>query len=170
MLYFDNAEEYVAAANQLNIRYDTRTANRPASNGVAERCVRTVLEGTRSVLLASGLQHCYWAEASEHFAFARNITVPIRDTKKSAWQLRHGTKFKGQAIPFGALVMYLPTSDAVLDDHGKMAPRTRPGIFMGYKVQSGGCWTGVYQVMDAMAYKDGHYKSKVYVHETKECH
>ena len=63
LLYFDCAPEYVAAARQLQIRHDTRDANRPASNGVAERAVRTVLEGTRSVLFASGLQHCYWAEA-----------------------------------------------------------------------------------------------------------
>ena len=37
LLYFDNATAYVAAAQQKQMRYDTRDANRPASNGVAER-------------------------------------------------------------------------------------------------------------------------------------
>ena len=71
LLYFDGAPEYIAAARQLQIRYDTRDANRPASNGVAERVVRTQLEGTRSVLFASGLQHCYWAEAAKCYAFTK---------------------------------------------------------------------------------------------------
>ena len=59
LLYFGGAPEYIAAARQLQIRHDTRYANLPASNGVAERAVRIQLEGTRSLFFASGLQHCY---------------------------------------------------------------------------------------------------------------
>ena len=60
LLYFDNAEEYLAAARQLGYRYATRSKNRPASNGVAERAVRRVLEGARTALYESGLPHACW--------------------------------------------------------------------------------------------------------------
>ena len=125
LLYFDNADEYLAAAKQMQITYDTRDANRPASNGVAERAVRSLLEGARSVLFESGLQHCYWAEAADYFSFTKNITVPVRDTKKTPYELRHGKKCKGTHIPFGALVRYLPTSNEEVGLRGKFDRRTR---------------------------------------------
>ena len=52
---FDNAEGYIAAARHLQVRYDTRCVNRPQSNGVAERSVRTLLRGRRIMLI------CIWA-------------------------------------------------------------------------------------------------------------
>jgi hypothetical protein len=92
-MYFDNAREYIDAATQMGISYGTRDANRPQSNGVAERAVRTILEGTRSILFQSGLQHCYWAEAAECFAFSKNIHSLVRNTKETSYFLRFGHKF-----------------------------------------------------------------------------
>ena len=123
-LYFDNAREYLDAANQLGIIYGTRDANRPQSNGVAERAVRSILEGTRSVLFQSGLPHCYWAEAAECFAFPQNIHSKVRNTKDTAYFKRFGHKFKGKIIPFGSLVRYLPTSHRELNERGKFDPKT----------------------------------------------
>ena len=82
-MYFDNAREYLDAANQLGIIYGTRDANRPQSNGVAERAVRSILEGTRSVLFQSGLPHCYWAEAAECFAFSKKTYIAKFATPKT---------------------------------------------------------------------------------------
>ena len=90
LLYFDNAAEYVAAAQHKKIRFDTRDANRPASNGVAERAVRRMLEGARAVLYDSGLPHCYWSEAVEAYCANRNFHDEIRNTKKTAHQLGFG--------------------------------------------------------------------------------
>ena len=44
LLYFGNATKYVAAARHKQYRFDTRDANRPASDGVAERAVRRMLD------------------------------------------------------------------------------------------------------------------------------
>ena len=56
-LYSDNSGELETAALKPMWRHDTATPNRPQTNGVAESAVRRVLEGTRAVLLQSGLPH-----------------------------------------------------------------------------------------------------------------
>ena len=83
LLCFDNAKEYIAAAEALKIRYQTRDKNRPASNGVAERAVRRLLEGSRTVLYDSGLPHCYWSEAVKTYYANRKFHDVIRDAKKT---------------------------------------------------------------------------------------
>ena len=112
-----------------------------------------MLEGTRSILFQSGLPHCYWAGTAECFAPPQNIRSKVRDTKGDAYSRRFGTKSKGLKTPFGSLVRYLPKSCRELNGRGKFDPRTRLGIFVGYKVQPGGIWTGVHKVMDAMAFR-----------------
>ena len=150
------------------MRYDTRDATRPASNGVAERAVRRMLEGARTVLYDSGLPHCYWSEAVEAYCANRNFHDEIRNTKKTAHQLRFGHKFKGIKVPFGAAVRWLPTGDRLSSARGKFDPRTRPGIFVGYKVASGGVWHGVYHVIDVDDYVNADSRNKVRIQETKE--
>ena len=57
LLYSDGAHENGAASDQMAWRHDIATPNRPQTNGVAERAVKRVLEGTRTTLYASGLGH-----------------------------------------------------------------------------------------------------------------
>ena len=161
LLYFDNAKQYIAATKHANNRHDTRMAKTPASNGVAERAVRRFLKGTSSVLLGSGLQHCYWAEAAPYCAFIRNVTADVRDKKKTACHLHHNGKFGGHIIPFDALVKYLPTSKRDILERGKSNANMIPGICLGDNVGIGGCWIEVRHVMDAAAYEEGHYTSPV---------
>ena len=71
-LYSDNSGELDMAATKLMWRHDTATPKRPHTNGVAESAVRKVLEGTRAVLLQSGLPHKWWAEAAKCFCCLRN--------------------------------------------------------------------------------------------------
>ena len=99
LLYFDNANEYIAAARFLQIKFNTRTANRPQSNGVAERAVRRVLEGARTLLHKAGLPHCYWPEACQAYTALRNFHDEIRKTNMTAHEHRLGTRFKGLKIP-----------------------------------------------------------------------
>ena len=67
---------------------------------------------------------------------------------------RHGKKFPGRLIPFGALVRYLPNSERELEKREKLDPALRDGIFVGYRMHTGGRWTEQYLVLDAEAYTE----------------
>ena len=58
--YSDNAPELINAMKELKWRHVLSKAYISASNAVAERSIRTVLEGTRVNLLQSGLNHGFW--------------------------------------------------------------------------------------------------------------
>ena len=74
LFYTDDAPELNAAAKHLKWRHDTSTPGRPQNNGVAERVVRTVLEGARAILHASGLPSRWWSRAIRYFCFMHNVT------------------------------------------------------------------------------------------------
>ena len=69
----DNAPELGQAARELGYRHHRSTDNRPQSNGVAERCTRRILEGTRVCLEKSGRDHAYWHMAMRCFCHNRNF-------------------------------------------------------------------------------------------------
>ena len=53
--YSDNAPELISAAEHMGWTHETATPGRPATNGVAERAVRSVLEGSHATLSHAGL-------------------------------------------------------------------------------------------------------------------
>ena len=64
-VYSDNSQEMRKAVAQLGLLHSCATPYRPEANGVVERAVRSVLDGTRSVLLHAGLPHWYWPYACD---------------------------------------------------------------------------------------------------------
>ena len=54
-VYSDNSKELISACKELGWAHDTSTPHRSETNGVIERSVRTVKEGTSSALIQSGL-------------------------------------------------------------------------------------------------------------------
>ena len=57
------------------------TPHRSETNGIAERAVRRVKEGTSAVLLQSGLGNEWWADSMECFSYLRNIQDLLSDGK-----------------------------------------------------------------------------------------
>ena len=45
----------------------------PKQNGVAERAVRRIKEGTSAVLLQSGLDEKWWADSMECYCYLRDV-------------------------------------------------------------------------------------------------
>ena len=53
-VYTDNSGEFIRALDELELSHDTSTPYRPQTNGIAERAVRRVKEGTACTLAQSG--------------------------------------------------------------------------------------------------------------------
>ena len=56
VIYTDNSLEFGKACEDLSWNHCTSTPHRSETNGIAERAVRRVKEGTSAVLLQSGLK------------------------------------------------------------------------------------------------------------------
>ena len=109
VIYTDNSLEFGKACEDLSWNHCTSTPHRSETNGIAERAVRRVKEGTPAVLLQSGLNENWWADSMECYTYLRNVTdllsggtTPMKDVL--------GELFKGPIIPFGSLVEYYPVS------------------------------------------------------------
>ena len=65
--------EFMKACEELNWNHRRSTPRRSETNGVAERAVRRVIEGTSSVLVQSGLHERWWAEAMQRYCCLRKV-------------------------------------------------------------------------------------------------
>ena len=123
-LYIDGAPEIVKAGKNLRTCHDTSTRYRSAMNGLAEREIKHVLEGTRTLLEHSGLPTTYWPYASRCFCHHANIRMVGGD---SAWHKRHKQGyFKGEVIRFGALIDFR-SLQPILGKFPKFEKRSLPG-------------------------------------------
>eukprot|EP00971_Amphidinium_carterae_P192170 3812953-Amphidinium_carterae.1 len=89
------------------------------------------------------------------FAFMNNS---VRKDGVSAWDRRHASEFKGKLIPFGALINFkqVPVKE---DKQMKFAPRSVPGLFLGYFVSSGQKWRGEYLCISLSDYEKESFRS-----------
>ena len=107
VIYNDNSLEFGKACEDLSWNHCTSTPHRSETNGIVERAVRRVKEGTSAVLLQSGLNESWWADSMECYTYLRNVTDLLSDGK-TPYERRFGQPFKGPIIPFGSLVEYHP--------------------------------------------------------------
>ena len=81
VIYTDNSVEFGEACDDLSWNHCTSTPHRSETNGIAERAVRRVKEGTSAVLLQSGLNESWWADSMECYTYLRNVTDLLSDGK-----------------------------------------------------------------------------------------
>ena len=74
VIYTDNSLEFGKACEDLSWNHCTSTPHRSETNGIAERAVRIVKEGTSAVLLQSGLNESWSADSMECYTYLRNVT------------------------------------------------------------------------------------------------
>jgi len=146
-VYTDNSKEQIKAFEDLGLSHDTSTPHRPETNGIAERAVRRVKEGTSCTLAQSGFGDEWWAHAMVCFCFLRNV-VDILLSGHTAYFGRFGVDYTGPTIPFGAEIEYQPSSQKDIKRLHSMAHKTLPGIFLGYVQHAGGGWSGDVNVLD----------------------
>ena len=103
VIYTDNSLEFGKSCEELSWNHCASTPHRSETNGIAERAVRRVKEGTSAVVLQSGLGNEWWADSMECCCYLRNIQDLLSDGKPPN-ERRFGMPFNGRVIPFGAMV------------------------------------------------------------------
>ena len=72
-MFSDNSMDFFKECEELNWKHERPTPRRSETNGIAERPVRRVKEGTSSVLVQSGLQESWWAETMGCCCYLRDV-------------------------------------------------------------------------------------------------
>ena len=118
----DNSLEFGKACEDLSLNHCTSTPHRSETNGIAERAVRKVKEGTSAV----------WADSMECYTYLRNVT-DLQSDGKTPYERRFGQPFKGPIIPFGSLVKYHPISAKDQSRIHQFGKNVLSGLFLGYE-------------------------------------
>ena len=136
VIYTDNSFEFGKACEDLSWSHCTSAPHRSETNGIAERAVRRVKEGTSAVLLQSGLNESWWADSMECYTYLRNVTELLSDGK-TPYERRFGQPFKGPIIPFGSLVEYHPKTAKDQSRIHQFGKKVLLGLFLGYALYAG---------------------------------
>ena len=115
---------------------------------LAERTNQFIIDQTSACLAHAGLPTCYWVQAITTLCHLMNIEEV---NGSSAWMRLHGEEFKGEKIPFGALVDFKP-SEARKGKREKFEPRRETGIFAGYVLSTGMHWANKYRAWALTAF------------------
>ena len=118
-MYTDNSKEFAAALQRMCVCHDTCTLATPAANGIAERAVRRVKEGTSGALAQCGLSDLRWHRAMATFCFLRNMH-DVRADGKTAYKVTFGEHFSDPIIPLGAGIEYKPSRQKDIDNMPKI--------------------------------------------------
>ena len=131
VIYTDNFLEFGKACEDFSWNHCTSTPHRSEINGIDERAVRRVKEGTSAVLLQLGLDENWWADSMECFSCMRNIQDLLSDGKTPC-ERRFGEPFEGPIIPFGSLVDNLLISAEYQSRTQQFGKKVLLGLFFGY--------------------------------------
>ena len=147
VIHTDNSLEFGKACEYLSWNHCMSTPHRSETNGIAERAVRRVKEGTSAVLLQSGLNESWWADSMECYTYLRNVTDLLFDGK-TPYERRFGQPLQGPIIPFGSLVEYHPFTAKDQSRIHQFGKKVLPGLFLGHALYAGGIWKGDVLVAD----------------------
>ena len=147
VIYTDNSLEFGKACEDFSWNYSTSTPHRSETNGIAERAVRRVKEGTSAVLLQSGLNEKWWADSMECYTHLRNIQDLLSEGK-TPYERRFGEPFKGPIIPLGSLVEYYHISANDQSRIHQFGKKVLPGLFLGSALYAVWIWKGDVLIAD----------------------
>ena len=71
--------EFEESCEDLAWNQHTSTPHRSETNGITERAVRQLKEGTSAVLLQSGLDEKWWADSVECCCYLQNVRELLAD-------------------------------------------------------------------------------------------
>ena len=136
VIYTDNSLEFSKACEDLSWIFCASTPHKSDTNGIAERSVRRIKEGTSAVLLQSGLIENWWEDSVECNTSLRNATDLLCDGK-TPYERRFGKPFNGPIIPFGSMVEYYTISAKDQSRIHQFGKKVLSGLFLRYALYAG---------------------------------
>ena len=170
----DAAKEITNAVSQLGWHSEPSLENRWPHNAAHERWVGTLKSSIRSSMLQSGFPVAAWDLCCSFAAVALSIVkaAPIHEWERSAngsvlpefadkqrktcWELHFNERFPGPRQPFGRLCFYLHRD---VSRH-PMAPSTRAGLFVGWRLESGLRYRNVVWIADYESCRKGDFNKR----------
>ena len=145
LMYCDRHKAVAKVCKENNISLRSSPPGDHMSNGVIENLNKRIQGGARAHLHCAGLPCCFWPCAAQHWCALCNFSP--RGTLPSPYFRRHGVDFKGLLLPLGCGVYYYP-AETRYTHLSKAEPRLCYGIFLGYDLDQGYVWNGLYCVAD----------------------
>ena len=142
-----NSMEFGKACEVLSWNHRTSTPHRSETNGIAERAVRRVKEGTSAVLLQSGLDERWWLDSMECCCYLRNVQDLLVDGK-TQYEKRFGEPLEAPVILFGSMVQYHPISAKDQSRLHQCGKKVLLGIFLGYALYAERSWREDFLIAD----------------------
>jgi hypothetical protein len=135
-LYTDGGSEFInhtikSYCTNKGITLHYPPARTPQWNGIAERTVRTIKDGARTLLRGSGLPDSFWYYAVSHFIYLSNRTQVSRFTGTTPFESCYGQEASVSSVStFGCDVYVWLHKD--VRDLGTFASRGTPGVYLGH--------------------------------------
>ena len=150
--------EFTEAVSYLGWLPESGVPNDPFHNSKLESFITRIKEGVRAIHLAAGFPHELWPRSVEYFCIAKSVTslasIHQNETdeskrNKQGWNsyeaANNGDPFEGLWVP-GCFDL-LQTSPKHLDKLAFEA-RTVPGLFVGWRLDSGYKRKKIHLVLD----------------------
>nr|GEZ44531.1 retrovirus-related Pol polyprotein from transposon TNT 1-94 [Tanacetum cinerariifolium] len=117
------------------IEHETSTARTPEQNSVVKRRNCTLVEATRTMLLASQLPVFFWAEAIATACYTQNRSIIIPNHDKTPYQIINDRKPSIKHLHIFGYICYITRDGENLD---KIKEKGDQCILVGYSTQSKG--------------------------------
>lgn len=124
------SKDFKALLTKSGIKHETSAPYSPHQNGTAERGWRTLFEMGRCMLLDSKLPDTLWNHAVQTAAHVRNRCYSKRTQKTPYEMLTDKKPDMSKLQKFGSLCF------AYTQEKGKLDPRCKEGLFVGYDKNS----------------------------------
>ena len=148
VIYTDNSLEFGKACEDLSWNHCTSAPHRSETNGIVERAVRRVKEGTSAVLLQSGLNESWWEDSMECYTdICETFKISSLMGKLHTRDVL-GNHLKDRSFRLVHWLSNFPVSAKDQSRIHQFGKKVLPGLFLGYALYEGGIWKGDVLVAD----------------------
>ena len=132
-----NSLEFGKACEDLSWSHCTSTPHRSETNGIADRAVRRVKEGTSAVLLQSGLNESWWADSMDVTPIFETSQIYYLMGRRSVKDVlgNHLKDLLFHLVHLLSITLYLQRTTS---QESINLERVLPGLFLGYALYAGG--------------------------------